>query len=74
MSHSCASVEASAPLQDRDPVCGASLSIHNDTPRTAYLGRTYFFRTPQCRERFEAEPGRYVAELARRQFRIWLWS
>jgi YHS domain-containing protein len=57
----------------RDPVCGTVLSVDRETPSAEYLGQTYFFRTPECRQKFEAEPGYYVAELARRQFRLWLW-
>lgn len=57
-----------------DPVCGNAVIVAADTPSTTYLGRDYFFRTPECREKFEAEPGRYIAELASRHFRIWMWT
>ena len=56
----------------RDPVCGGLVSVAADTPQSIYYGRTYYFRTPNCRQEFEAEPGRYIRELAARQFTIWL--
>jgi Cu+-exporting ATPase len=44
-----------------DPVCGMKVD-----PKTAkggsfeHEGQTYYFCNPKCRERFEAEPGKYV--------------
>ena len=58
----------------KDPVCGRTVEIGAETPRTTHLGRTYFFRTLQCRTAFEADPSPYVAQMAARRFRMWLWG
>lgn len=44
----------------RDPVCG--MSVADDSPhRTNHAGVDYRFCSARCRERFIAEPGRYLA-------------
>ena len=58
----------------RDPVCGTLVDVAGDTPSLDYLGRTYFFRTPECRAKFEAGPSPYIAELAAGRFRVWVWA
>ena len=44
--------------KDIDPVCGMKVD-----PATAkasvYAGRTYYFCSPACRDKFEAEPAKY---------------
>ncbi|MEX0852523.1 MAG: heavy metal translocating P-type ATPase [Bauldia sp.] len=44
----------------KDPVCGMSVDPHTAKHRTEYRGRTYYFCSARCRERFEAEPDKYV--------------
>jgi YHS domain-containing protein len=73
MSQTCVT-DHNFPRPSRDPVCGIIVRVDNATPSSTYLGLTYHFRTPECREKFEADPGRYVAQLAHRRFRLWLWS
>ena len=54
--------EAGAPSNGNaiDPVCGMTVA-----PATAkasvHGGRTYYFCSPLCREKFEAEPAKYLA-------------
>jgi len=48
-----------------DPVCAMKVRVVGTTPRQAHAGHTYFFCSERCRDRFVAEPGRYV-RLARR--------
>ncbi|XYJ92569.1 Copper transporter (plasmid) [Cupriavidus necator] len=49
--------EASA----RDPVCG--MAVKRDVPyQASYAGAQYFFCSSACKQRFEADPTRYVEE------------
>ncbi len=43
-----------------DPVCGMTVDI-NTPLRTEYKGTTYYFCNPRCRERFAAEPERFLS-------------
>jgi P-type Cu+ transporter len=46
----------------RDPVCGMSVEpAHARGGSLEHGGQTYFFCSPRCRERFQAEPAKYVA-------------
>ena len=46
----------------RDPVCGMSIDPARTPHRTEHEGQSYFFCGARCRERFMAEPARYVSE------------
>jgi len=48
-----------------DPVCAMKVRVVETTPRQAHAGHTYYFCSERCRDRFVAEPARYV-HLARR--------
>ena len=42
-----------------DPVCG--MTVNTSTPLTTdYMGTVYYFCNPGCREKFEADPTRYL--------------
>src|SRR4030081_445915 len=43
-----------------DPVCGMSVDPQTAKHRLAYKGRDYFFCSGRCRERFEAEPEKFL--------------
>jgi P-type Cu+ transporter len=43
-----------------DPVCGMKVDPHTAKHRATYEGRTYYFCSARCREKFEAEPARYL--------------
>ena len=47
-----------------DPVCGMTVAVEGAKETAVYEGVTYYFCNPGCRERFEAEPARYVEALA----------
>lgn len=47
----------------KDPVCGMELDEKGFTFRTEYKGHTYHFCRPTCKERFLADPERYIAPL-----------
>jgi P-type Cu+ transporter len=45
---------------DKDPVCG--MTARPDTPhRATWKGREYLFCSAGCRQKFEADPGKYLA-------------
>src|SRR5947209_10613510 len=43
-----------------DPVCGMTVDPATARASTSYNGRTYYFCCPSCRQRFEADPQRYL--------------
>ena len=43
-----------------DPVCGMSVNPQTAKHRFAYKGQDYFFCSARCRERFEAEPEKFL--------------
>src|ERR1700736_6002785 len=43
-----------------DPVCGMSVNPATAKHRFSYQGEDYFFCSARCRERFEAEPEKYL--------------
>jgi len=45
----------------RDPVCGMSVDPHTARHTATHAGRPYYFCSARCRERFIADPGRYLA-------------
>src|SRR5260370_23392020 len=52
--------DAAAPDAVIDPVCGMSVDPATARHRTEHAGKQYFFCGPHCRERFTAEPERFV--------------
>ena len=44
-----------------DPVCGMSVDPHAGKPTAVHAGRTYHFCSARCRERFIADPERYLS-------------
>jgi len=45
----------------KDPVCGMEVDPHTAENRAEYAGRTYYFCSARCRERFAAAPMKYLA-------------
>jgi Cu+-exporting ATPase len=45
----------------KDPVCGMMVDPHTAKHRHEHHGHTYYFCNPKCREKFIAEPGKYLA-------------
>jgi Cu+-exporting ATPase len=43
-----------------DPVCGMRIDPATARHRTTYKGQDYFFCSGRCRERFEAEPEKFL--------------
>ncbi|HVS34462.1 MAG TPA: YHS domain-containing protein, partial [Gemmataceae bacterium] len=52
---------ASAPSPPAiDPVCGMSVDPTTAPAKVVHEGCTYFFCTPSCARKFEADPHRYL--------------
>ena len=50
------------PASTKDPVCGMDVAAGAARGGSAeYAGRTYWFCSPSCREKFVAQPNRYVS-------------
>jgi len=49
----------------KDPVCGMMIDTDTAAARANISGRTYFFCTQECLQRFEANPSRYVRNTIR---------
>ncbi len=45
----------------KDPVCGMTVDPHTAKHRHTHEGRTYYFCNPRCREKFIADPMKYLA-------------
>jgi Cu+-exporting ATPase len=54
---------APAPASERvtDPVCGMKVDPATAKHKTQHAGQTVYFCSARCREKFEAEPARYLA-------------
>jgi P-type Cu+ transporter len=48
----------------KDPVCGMDVDPHTAKHRAEYNGRPYYFCSARCKERFEADPEKYLGERA----------
>jgi len=53
--------EAGASLV-KDPVCGMSVDPATTKEKVEYAGTTYYFCSAGCKESFESDPAKYVAE------------
>src|SRR5260370_40638255 len=52
------------PAAAHDPVCGMTVDPASARHRAEHAGRSYFFCSAKCREKFSAEPVRYVISSA----------
>ena len=50
----------SAPIV-KDPVCGVMVDPQKAAAKVEYAGKSYFFCSPRCAERFEKEPEKFLA-------------
>lgn len=46
----------------RDPVCGMEVTYETAQARSEYEGRTYYFDSIECKETFDKDPEKYVAQ------------
>ncbi|WP_420638888.1 XdhC family protein [Candidatus Poriferisocius sp.] len=49
------------PVEAIDPVCGMTVMVASSRHRATHEGVDYHFCAPGCRERFDADPGAYLA-------------
>ena len=47
----------------KDPVCGMDVDPHTAKHRADYAGRTYYFCSARCRERFVTEPTKFLSNV-----------
>jgi Cu+-exporting ATPase len=52
--------ETPAAVVAMDPVCGMKVNVATAKHRLAHAGTDYFFCSARCRERFEAEPDKFL--------------
>jgi hypothetical protein len=45
----------------KDPVCGMTVDRHATSHRSVHDGVTYYFCSAHCKNRFDADPGQYIA-------------
>jgi YHS domain-containing protein len=50
-----------APATAIDPVCGMTVEIKSARHRATHEGHDYYFCNPRCREKFLADPVRFLA-------------
>lgn len=48
-------------IRVRDPICGMEIAPEDAADSAVYAGRTYYFCSPMCAERFKADPESYAA-------------
>ncbi|MDB4979389.1 MAG: copper-translocating P-type ATPase [Myxococcales bacterium] len=44
----------------RDPVCGMEVTPETAAASREHLGTPFYFCSTKCRDKFDAEPGRYA--------------
>jgi Cu+-exporting ATPase len=47
---------------DQDPVCGMMVTREHVAGRSVHQDTTYYFCSPECKERFDRDPGTYVTQ------------
>ncbi len=45
----------------KDPVCGMTLDPTSTAAHAAHAGRTYYFCSQHCADRFKADPAEFVS-------------
>ncbi|WP_084615808.1 heavy metal translocating P-type ATPase [Solimonas flava] len=60
MSHCCQSAAPATPQTATDPVCGMTVDPARTPHHHEHAGRTYHFCSAGCRDRFAADPARYL--------------
>jgi Cu+-exporting ATPase len=52
--------ETAPPTRVRDVVCGMMIRPETAAASSVHQGQTYYFCAPVCKQRFDAEPARYL--------------
>jgi P-type Cu+ transporter len=45
---------------EKDPVCGMDVNPDKAAATTHYMGKTIFFCSKECKQKFEANPAAYA--------------
>ena len=45
---------------EKDVVCGMDVDPKKAAGQSVYEGKTYYFCSPACKQKFEANPSQYV--------------
>jgi P-type Cu+ transporter len=53
--------------QVKDPACGMMVEQASAAGSLRYEGQTYYFCSPECLKRFEANPAKYVGRATTRR-------
>jgi P-type Cu+ transporter len=61
--HGHAGAPAAAPGRAHDPVCGMSVDPATAKHRLEHAGQAYFFCSQRCREKFAADPAKYLTKV-----------
>jgi Cu+-exporting ATPase len=59
--HARRAYHAAAATTATDPVCGMKVDPHTAKDQAIHAGRTHYFCSAKCRDKFIAEPSRYLA-------------
>jgi len=54
-------------IMAKDPVCGMEVDEQRAARKNEHQGRTYYFCSPGCQQRFEEDPTRYSDPRTARQ-------
>ncbi len=46
----------------KDPVCGMDVDPKTAAGRSEYRGQTYYFCAPGCKQAFDRNPEKYIAQ------------
>lgn len=46
--------------KEKDPVCGMAVDAKSAAGRLEHEGKTYFFCSASCQQKFKANPGTYA--------------
>jgi len=46
----------------KDPVCGMEIETTNAAGQSEYKGKTYYFCSPECIEKFNLKPEQYLGK------------
>ena len=46
----------------KDPVCGMTIDEKDAAGTSVYEGKTYYFCSPNCKEKFDKDPAAYAAK------------
>jgi Cu+-exporting ATPase len=57
--HHCSHHQSSEAVELKDPVCGMTVT-KDSSHQYSYKGETYYFCSGRCRERFSAEPEKFL--------------